>query len=150
MMEDREVPAETSPDKNARLRFSLGTMFIGLIILALITSNLFTSWHLQEARDVSRLQEIEIEHLREQLRLLDVSDASQVHIIALETDDDFNDMEWKWRIYVPEGKKFDVHGMVGKITESDFPEEDGIVLSEVGPGQTELMFRIHQEAYRRR
>ena len=137
-MEDRN--ATPSPTKS-RLRFSLGTFFVGAIVLTLIASNLFTSWHLQNARQVNRAQQMELEFLRKELRFLDTSDQDHVHIVALETH---QDMVWKWRVYVPDGKKFWLKSVIGKITDRGFPHDE--VYTSIGPGEIVLTCSVARNA----
>jgi len=130
-MEHRELTAETKPAKRPRIRFSLKAMLLGAIVLTLIASNFFTSWHLFQAQQLSRVQQMEIDQLRKELRFLDMSDQENVHVIAMESN---QNMVWKWRIFIPIGKKFNLRSVVGTITDRSFPEGAMVTPIEHGEG----------------
>ncbi|MEW4564292.1 hypothetical protein AB1K70_17270 [Bremerella sp. JC770] len=123
------------------MRFSLKTMLVGAIVLTLIASNLFTSWHLFQAQQLVRVQQMEIDALRRELRSLDTSDRKNVHVIAMETN---QDMVWKWRIFIPPGKKFNLKSMVGTISDRSFPE--GAMVTPIEPGEGVLTCSVTRNA----
>lgn len=140
-MEAHQHAAETPPPKRSRLRFSLGTMFVALLVLALVASNLFTSWHLYHARQANRVQQMEIGFLLKELRFLDTSDQENVHIVALET---YQELTWKWRIFVPEGKTQALKSMVGELPLGAFPETSRLMW--IHPGQRILTCFVSRSA----
>ncbi len=140
-MNDQQPNATMSAQKKSRLRFSLGTLFVAAIILTLIASNVFTSWHLQQARQANRIQQMEIDVLRKELRFLDLSDKENVHIIALETN---HDMVWKWRVFTPDGKKFALKSVIGQITDRNFPHDE--LYTFLKPGEIELTYGLVKNA----
>lgn len=139
-MTEQGTTAETRA-KKSRLRFSLGTLFVAAIILTLIVSNVFTSWHLHKAREKERIQRVEIAALRKERRLFDTSVWDHVHILALETN---QDMVWKWRVHVPHGKKFSLRTVIGKITDRNFPHDNRYRL--IGPGELVLTCTVARNA----
>lgn len=60
---------------------------------------------------VSRQQE-EISSLRAELGYLTISDKSKVHVLKLESP---NDYHWQWRIYLPPGRKWQLCSGLGKV-----------------------------------
>lgn len=116
-------------------------MFVGLIVLALVASNLFTSWHLYHAQQTTRVQQMEIAMLRRELRFLDTSDQENVHIIALETH---QELTWKWRIFIPQGKTQALKSVVGELPQGDFPETSRLMW--LHPGERELTCYVSRSA----
>jgi hypothetical protein len=94
-----------------RFRFSLRAFLLLLFIASLIASNLFTSWQL------SRLREESVQ-MRKELGRLVVSDPSKIHIVALPS---YEDMLWRWRIYVPQGQSLRLFETAQDIPQSGFP-----------------------------
>ncbi|HVX11487.1 MAG TPA: hypothetical protein VHC22_09920 [Pirellulales bacterium] len=76
-----------------RVRFSLRAFLLLLFIASLIGSNLFTAWQLGKVRE-------ENAQMRKELGYLVVSDPTKVNVVAVPT---YEDMLWRWRIYVPQG-----------------------------------------------
>ncbi|HEV3341921.1 MAG TPA: hypothetical protein VG125_16255 [Pirellulales bacterium] len=94
-----------------RLRFSLRTFLLLLFVASLIGSNLFTAWQLDQARQ-------ENVEMRKQLGRLVVTDASKINLVAVPT---YEDMMWRWRVYVPKGLPLYVCGSTREITGTGFP-----------------------------
>ena len=136
-MEDQEPTAETKQPKRSRLRFSLGTMLVSTVVLALIISNFITTSHLQESREVIKVQQTEIDAYRKELRLLDLQDKSKVHIYEMETYQGFT---WRWRVFTPPKEKFRLRTAAGMILEDTFPQDADFTY--VGPGEIILTCRV--------
>ena len=77
-----------------RLRFSLKAFLLLLFIGSLVASNLFTSWQLRQLRE-------ENAQMRKDLGRLVIEEPNKLNIVAVPT---YEDMLWRWRIYVPKGQ----------------------------------------------
>lgn len=96
-------------------RFSLATILLLLAIVALIVSHVRISRQmaLREAQLSAELEaaRAEVEKLRKEVGYLDVTDKKKLHIAAAPTH---LDLDWKWKIFVPEGESFHVHDLIEK------------------------------------
>lgn len=143
-MPQSKPPSTSDAQPTFGLRFSLATMLMLLLIASLIGSNLFTSWHLQNARQtvveqksllVAKDEEIRI--YRNQLGLLYVQDPTMVHVLERHNN---KPGDWSWRVYVPDGAQFTLYATVGGI-----PME-GVCFPGLGvhvaPGETTLNVKL--------
>jgi len=140
-VEDSKTESNAASPKKSRVRFSLRRMFVGAIVLTLIASNIFTSWHLQQARQTVHVQQMEINALRKELRFLDTSDKENVHVVALESP---HELTWKWRIYVPQDRKLALKSVIGNLPLGDFPENTGFMW--IHPGELVLTCMVSRNA----
>ena len=97
-----------------RIRFSLRTSFLTLIVLSLIGSNLYVSWKWRAAQE-------EIKRLRDELGVLTIEDPTRFYIREVRSGDP---LTWRWRIYVPPGER-DFFLGVRRIPESGVNAESG-------------------------
>ncbi|HJT33641.1 MAG TPA: hypothetical protein VJ783_16465 [Pirellulales bacterium] len=98
-----------------RLRFSLRTFLVVLITATLVASNFFTAWQLGQLRE-------ENSQLRKELGRLEVTDPKKINIIAVPT---YEDMLWRWRIYMPEGHSLRLCESAQDVPQNGFPEHFG-------------------------
>jgi hypothetical protein len=77
-----------------RLRFSLKTMFVVLVFLCLVGSNLITSYQLKQLHE-------ENVALRKETGRLVIKDPAKLNVVAVPT---YEDLSWRWRVHVPPGK----------------------------------------------
>lgn len=94
------------------LRFSLRAFFLLLFIASLVASNFFTAWQLGRSRE-------EVIQLQKELGRLVVTDRDKVNVVAVPT---YEDMLWRWRLYVPKGMSLNVHIAAGKIPPRGIPD----------------------------
>lgn len=94
-----------------RLRFSLRAFLLLLFILSLLGSNFFTAWQLRQLRQ-------ENAGMRKELGRLVITDPNRIHIVAVPT---YEDLLWRWRIYVPAGKTLRLYESSYDIPETGFP-----------------------------
>jgi hypothetical protein len=95
-----------------RLRFSLRAFLLLLSVGSLIGSNLFTAWQL----DKLRTQNAE---MAKELGRLVVTDRNKINVVAVPT---YEDMLWRWRIYVPKGRSLYLCGSTHAIPQTGYPE----------------------------
>jgi hypothetical protein len=95
-----QITVESSPVRRRWLQFSLRSMLV-LVVLAAIGFSLWTSN--ERLKENRRLQE-EIKRLKSELGELTIEEGQEgkVHAIGIPTIESFT---WKWRVYVPEGRK---------------------------------------------
>ena len=102
-------PAAVKP-RRRWLQFSLRSMLI-LVVLAAIGFSLWTSK--QRLEDNRRLQ-AEIKRLKSELGELTIEEGQEgeVHVIGIPAIESFT---WKWRVYIPEGRKPRLTASQGKF-----------------------------------
>ncbi|MBI2826737.1 MAG: hypothetical protein HYX69_18855 [Planctomycetia bacterium] len=123
--------SRTGVEPRGRFRFTLKTLLLFFIGIALVVGAGVNTWRLRTA-------ERELNKLRNEAGYLSVSDRTKVHVIALEVDDP---RTWKWRMFVPKGHKYQwrlaqgsipldsapTHGITG-ISNEPYWDSDGEVL----------------------
>lgn len=98
-------------------RFSLLT----LLLLGTIAGLSFAVWKL--GSQVRPLKE-EVKRLRAEVGELHIEDPTKLHAMQVETD---NELEWKWRIWIPAGMKYKVRSADGEIPDEGFPGSGGSI-----------------------
>lgn len=114
------VDAESPPPKRSwPLRFSLSSLCVVVAI-----ASVAAAWYGMRKREQAavekaatlaatvKTQQAEISRLRGELGYLTIDDRSKVHVLQLVTRDDFH---WKWRVYLPPGKKWALCSGLGDI-----------------------------------
>jgi hypothetical protein len=115
-------------------RFSLLTLLLltAIIALSITVAMLY--------RELLPLRE-EVTLLRNELGELRVEDVTKLHAIRAETD---NELEWKWRIWLPQGARYRLRGSGGSIPEHGYPTSGGaITLRE--PGEQVIRYTIRRD-----
>ncbi len=143
-MEADETPIAVPARRRFSLRFSLWTLFVLALLISLVISNLMTSWHLRRSQEMIAQKEAEIdmhlteiEHYQDKLGMLRIKDQAKTHIIAVEM---LQDMVWRWRIFVPEGKEYLINTVVGEIPPNDYPPAHQFERLESGETQLTISF----------
>jgi hypothetical protein len=86
----------------------------------------------------------ELRRLRDEVGELTIEDETKLHAIAVRTDDE---MTWKWRIWIPEGRKYKLYYSGKQIPEQGFaPSHGWMSLGE--PGEHWIEYRIRREGGR--
>ena len=107
-----------------RIRFSLKSLLLFLLTATLAASNLFTSHRLKRVND-------ENVRLRHELGYLTIEDPSKLNVVALPA---YEELTWRWRVYVPEGSKLVLKEATRNIPEFGIPAEwDARIL--LSPGE---------------
>jgi hypothetical protein len=97
-----------------RFHFSLRTLFLVAILLALAVSHFLTSLRLRRA-------DLQLEQLHNEIGYLTISNRSRVHVIEIPTVEDYT---FRWRVYLPPGRKFWANVAISdKIPREGFPTE---------------------------
>lgn len=93
-------------------RFRVFTLLLLTTLAAVCISHYRTWQELEEVR-------AQLASLRNDVLVLDISDTNQIHAIALPT---YGDMQWRWRIQLPEKGRYRLRYSFGLIPESGLPD----------------------------
>lgn len=120
-----------------RPRFSLLTLVLvtTIVALAICVGMLY--------REVGPLRS-ELKRLRDELGELDVRDKSKIHAIHVPSG---SKLEWKWRIWIPEGATYSLRSSGENIPDSGFPEFGGTVYLRE-PGEHVIRYVIERDPRR--
>ena len=72
----------------------------------------------------------EVQALRDETGQLTISDVEQIHAIQMATD---YPLAWRWRVYIPEGRKVRLAHETHQISKEELPEANGHEIA--GPGE---------------
>jgi hypothetical protein len=93
------LPSTHNAPAPRRLRFSLRGFLVGIGAVCLLLSNGIALRELSELRRESQ-------QLRDELGYLTITDASKPHVASASR---MEDLTWRWRIYVPDRRRFAVY-----------------------------------------
>lgn len=124
---------ESQPTRSGswRPRFSIFSALLLMTILAL-TIVVVQLW-----REVSPLR-ADVRRLRDEVGALSVDDKTKLHAIRVRTPDEF---VWKWRIWIPEGRVYQLKQAGDKIPKQGFPATNGSIRLDT-PGEIWVEYRI--------
>jgi hypothetical protein len=80
----------------------------------------------------------ELMQLRNEVGTLRIEDPTKLHAVRTNTHDE---LEWKWRIWVPEGKRYRLHSRGGPVPEKGYPR-DSFSMTFGTPGEHVIRYRI--------
>jgi hypothetical protein len=104
---------DATPARRRRFRFSILNLALLTTIVALsVTVALLY-------REVNPLRQ-EVARLRGEVGELHLGDPAMLHAICVETD---NELEWKWRIWIPNGASCRLRGYAGMVPRQGYPDE---------------------------
>lgn len=89
-------------------------------------------------REIGPLRQ-EVFGLRNEVGRLTFEDRSKIHAIAVRTNES---LTWKWRIWVPQGKRVTMHLQAGDVPRTGVPSPRNTV--QLVPGEQSLILRFHQ------
>jgi hypothetical protein len=127
MSDDATVP-------RARARFSLLTLLLATTMVALSVTVAMLYRELGPLR-------AEVSRLRNEVGELNVEDPARLHAIRVETD---NELEWKWRIWIPEGATYRLRGEGGPVPDTGFPSTGGTIYLR-DPGEQVIRYAIRRD-----
>ena len=91
-------------------------------------------------REVGPLRE-EVRRLRDEVGVISVDDPAKVHVIQVDTDDD---LEWKWRVWLPENRVYVIRAYGDKVPTEGYPNSGGSIwLRE--PGEHVIRYQIERD-----
>jgi hypothetical protein len=91
-------------------------------------------------RELGPLRE-EVSRLRNEVGELNVEDPTKLHAIRVETD---NELEWKWRIWIPEGASYRLRGDGGPVPKEGYPMTGGTMYLRE-PGEHVIRYQIRRD-----
>ena len=104
-----------------RWQFSLKTLLIVVTLIALMMALWATNNKLHEIGEEYRYYKsetkAEIEKYRAELGHLTISDPKRVHAAQVPTLDG----TWRWRVYIPEGRKLKLRNRAGRVPRTGYP-----------------------------
>jgi hypothetical protein len=119
------------PRPRFRPRISLLTSLLLMTIVGL-TIVVAQLW-----REVVPLRE-ENRGLRDEVGRLSIDDPTKTSVIEVRTTDDFT---WKWRVWIPEGRAYQLQMATEDIPKTGYPESRGTISLDE-PGETWIEYRI--------
>lgn len=90
------------PRISLRPRVSLRSWFAMTAIVTLVISNVVMVWRLNEA-------EKSLDRIRNETGNLAITDPTQAHVALTEKEENW----WKWRVWLPDGVKYQIHQRIG-------------------------------------
>jgi hypothetical protein len=98
-----------------------------------------TIWQLW--REVGPLR-AEVRRLRDEVGELAIDDPTKIHAIQVRQPDE---LTWKWRLWIPEGRGYVLRSFGGDIPKEGFPKSGGSMWFDT-PGEMWVEFRIAKDA----
>lgn len=126
--------SDETPSRRKGARFSLLTLLLVTAIIALSVTVAMLY------RELIPLRE-EVARLRNELGELNVEDPTKLHAIRVETD---NELEWKWRIWIPEGASYRLRGHGGPVPKEGYPTTGGTTYLRES-GEHVIRYRIRRD-----
>jgi hypothetical protein len=123
-----------TPSRRKGARFSLLTLLLVTAIVALSVTVAMLY------RELGPLRE-EVSRLRNEVGELNVEDPTKLHAIRVETD---NELEWKWRIWIPEGASYRLRGDGGPVPKEGYPMTGGTMYLRE-PGEHVIRYQIRRD-----
>ncbi|WP_425399820.1 hypothetical protein [Aeoliella sp.] len=120
-----------------RPRFSLLTLVLVTTIVALAVS---VAMLYREVRPLRA----EVQRLRAEVGELHVGDKAKIHAIHVPSG---SKLEWKWRIWIPEGVTYCLRSSGGNIPLAEFPEYGGTMYLRE-PGEHVIRYVIERDPKR--
>jgi hypothetical protein len=132
------------PRRRWRWQFSLFTLLMVVIFTCVIAAHLGTARRLEEANATVARQQAELKARDEQIARLEaelgklsIKDPTKVHILTLPSKED---LHFRWRIYLPKGKRWKITQALG----GNVPKQ-GFDLKGVSHGST--IFGVSEEEF---
>jgi hypothetical protein len=116
-------------------RFSLRTLLLVFALVALVASHVYTSMRLRDALQENRL-------LHQELDRFPVDDVQRLYAGAVTSLDKFT---WRWRVYLPEGRRFVLRTANSQIPESGLATPPGWVGDELPNGELIVTVAAHKD-----
>jgi len=122
------------PFRPVGVRFSLITL---LLVTTLVALSITVVMLYRELRPLRQ----EVARLRNEVGELHVADATTLHAIRVESG---NELEWKWRIWIPKGTSYRLRGYGGSIPKEGYPTSGGTI-NFLEPGEQVIRYSIRRD-----
>jgi hypothetical protein len=84
---------------------------------------------------------VQLRQLRDEVGRLTIDDPRQFHAIRVRSDSDYS---WKWRVWIPEGRKYRIYMATQDIPKHGYPQSQGMVTLDQ-PGESWIEYRIAKD-----
>jgi hypothetical protein len=129
------MPAADLP-ATRRPRYTLRVLFIAVAGIALAVT-----WvNIYRLSERNRILVAENRRLRDEVGELTVEDESQFHAMRTASN---NELEWVWRIWIPEGRSYQLRSFDESIPKAGFPQGGGTLILR-DPGEHWVRYRIER------
>ena len=81
----------------------------------------------------------QLHQLRDETGRLSIDDPTKTHVIQVRQADDYT---WKWRVWIPDGRAYQVKMATQNIPATGFPTNTGTIKADQ-PGEMWIEYRIH-------
>jgi hypothetical protein len=125
---------DAAPPARRRLRFSILTLLVATTIIALAVTVVLLYRELVPLRR-------EVARLRDEVGELSIEDPSKLHAIRVDPQ---SELEWKWRIWIPEGATYQLRNRGGPIPREGFPGDGGTMYLRE-PGEHVIRYVIRRD-----
>jgi len=127
--------AGNSPGVGARRRFSLRSLLAvtAFVAMAIVIWQLYT--------ELAPLR-AEVRRLRDEVGELSIDDEAKLYAIRVRAGED---MTWKWRVWVPEGRAYEIRYVGDQIPKQGFPRASGMI-SFNQSGESWIEYQISRDA----
>jgi hypothetical protein len=126
--------SDAEPSRGRGPQFSLLTLLLVATIIALSVTVAILYRELGPLRGA-------VSRLRAEVGELEITDPTKLHAIRVDAE---NDLEWKWRIWIPEGKTYRLRGHGGPVPKEGFPSDGGTIYLR-DPGEHVIIYRIRRD-----
>lgn len=126
--------SDDTPLRRKGSRFSLRTL---LLLTAIIALSVTVAMQYRELRPLRK----EVARLRNEVGELNVEDPAKLHAIRVETD---SELEWKWRIWIPENASYRLRADGGLVPAEGFPTGGGTMYLRE-PGEHVIRYAIRRD-----
>ena len=83
----------------------------------------------------------DVSRLRNEVGALNIEDPTKLHAIRIDTD---SELEWKWRVWVPEGASYRLRASGGPVPKAGYPRAGGTMYLRA-PGAHVIRYRIRRD-----
>lgn len=129
---------EANKERTPRFRLSVTNLLLLTVIVATSLTIVVLLQQVEPLRRQLRQAEDEISQLREEVGELVIADRSKTHAIEVDTG---VDTQWKWRVWVPEGSRYDLVFFCRDIPLKGYPA-GGDWVTRLPPGEHTVEFRL--------
>lgn len=118
-----------------KFRFSLASLLLFVLLAAAVVGLKMSRAEVEQLRE-------ENAKFRRQLGSFAIEDVTKIYVLRQTSHEN---LEWRWRVYIPEGPEWLVRMESGEIPEAAFPKfEGGYNLQPLPSGEFTLVVRLYK------